>query len=225
MFLRTIARRAYFVAAYHLYARARLERVDTVHLLGFSLVVPPGVFHPALYFSSKILGEYLSRLPLEGKDLLDMGCGSGILSVVAAGRGAVVTATDINPQGAGATRKNAGRHNLDVRVLQGNLFAPVEPEARFDYILFNPPYYEGSPRDVPDMAWQGGSDYRILREFFVVAPRYMKPSGIILLILSSDMALPRIREIASAEGLSFECVHSKALLFEEFFIFRACKSA
>lgn len=221
MSFRTIARRAVFELAYHSYAKARLERDDKTRILGFSVVVPPGVFHPGLYFSSKMLGRYLQRVPLEGKALLDMGCGSGILSLVAASRGAKVAAVDINPRAVEATRENADRNNLGIRAFPGNLFEPLDEGSRFEYIIFNPPFYSGEPKTEPEKAWLGGGDYRIIGDFLAFAPGFMTRSGSIILILSSEMAIPRILEIFHASGFTFECVHSKAFLFEHLFIFRA----
>jgi release factor glutamine methyltransferase len=216
-----LARRACFSLAYRFYARAKLERTDQTQVMGYSLLVPPGVFHPALFFSSKTLGEYLGRIRLEGKALLDMGCGSGILSLIAAGRGASVTAIDINPRAVEATRDNAARTHLRLRVLCGNLFEPLDAAAQFDLIVFNPPFYTGDPEDTPAMAWHGGADYRVVRDFFSGAPRHMREGSSVIFILSSDMGIPRISEIVHAEGFTMECAHSRAYFFEQFSIYEA----
>lgn len=221
MSLRTIARRACFSVAYRFYARPRLGRTDRARVMGYTLDVPPGVFHPGLFFSSKTFAHYLQEAPLEGKAVLDMGCGSGILSLVAAGRGASVTSIDINPAAAEATRVNASRARVRVRALCGNLFEPLGAGERFDTILFNPPFYTGNPKDMAAMAWHGGADYAIIRGFFSLAGRFVREAGSILLILSSDMEIPRVSGIARAAGFSMECVHTRALFFEELSVYEA----
>src|SRR5438309_9648420 len=166
----SVARRACFLATYHAYARAKLERTDRVRMLGFSLLVPPQVFHPALSISSKTMGKYIQSLSLDRKQVLDMGCGSGILSLIAASGGASVTAVDINPLAVTSARENARRNNLynRIRFLDSNLFGSLFDE-QFDFILFNPPFYPGKPHDVRDMAWRGGDDYRVIRDFIAEA--------------------------------------------------------
>jgi len=64
--------------------------------------------------------QILESLPLDGRTLIDYGCGSGILGIAALKLGAVhVTAVDLDPQALMATRNNAAANgvaaNIDVR--------------------------------------------------------------------------------------------------------------
>jgi release factor glutamine methyltransferase len=68
---------------------------------GLRLVAPIGVFHPGLFFSSGVLADHIERSELLGRRVLDVGCGSGLLSLAAARAGAIVTAIDINPAAVG----------------------------------------------------------------------------------------------------------------------------
>lgn len=60
------------------------------------LTILPTVFHPGIYLSTGILVEFLSTIDLKGKTFLELGAGNGLTSFVAAKKGAIVTATDIN---------------------------------------------------------------------------------------------------------------------------------
>jgi ribosomal protein L11 methyltransferase len=62
-----------------------------------------------------LLGELMERAPLAGT-VLDVGCGSGILSVTAALLGATVTAIDIDPDAVTYTRENAAANEVAERV-------------------------------------------------------------------------------------------------------------
>ncbi len=142
-------RRVYSAAAFRIRAKARIARTDRISCFGLSIEVPPTVFHPGIYFSSKALGRYLRSIDLQGRKVLDMGCGAGIQSLVAAARGALATGIDINPLAVESTRANAVRNGLAdrVRVYQGDLFTPLENEdLRFDYIIFNPPSIQNIPQ-------------------------------------------------------------------------------
>src|SRR5262245_45180434 len=61
------------------------------------LTILPGVFHPGFFFSTKLLIRYIKNLDIANKTFLELGAGSGLISIFAAKRNAIVTAIDINP--------------------------------------------------------------------------------------------------------------------------------
>src|SRR6266851_10135746 len=182
MWIVKLARRLYFLIAFNFYAKPRITRTDYVTLLGCSLEIPPTTFHPGLYFSSKYLGEYVQTLNLHNIKVLDVGCGSGILSLVAALRGASVTGVDINPKAVAATTENAKRNALAslVSARVGDLFGALAVDEQFDIILFNPPFYDGEPGDDSDRAWRGGENYQVIRRFAHSAPAFLTGNGKII---------------------------------------------
>jgi SAM-dependent methyltransferase len=89
----------------------------------FSLSLAPGVFAPT--HTSRVLAEALEIRP--GETVFDVGCGTGILSFVAARLGAGrVYGTDIVPEAVSLARENAGRLGLSgsTEFRAGNLFDP-----------------------------------------------------------------------------------------------------
>ena len=71
------------------------------------LIVAPGVFHPGFFFSTRYVLEFLNKENLAGQRFLEVGCGSGIISILAAQKGADVTAIDINRKAVANTIENA----------------------------------------------------------------------------------------------------------------------
>ena len=64
--------------------------------------------------------EWLDSADLEGKEVADYGCGSGVLAIAAARLGAAkVWAVDNDPQALAATRENARRNQVDAYVQIG----------------------------------------------------------------------------------------------------------
>src|SRR5215211_7730752 len=61
---------------------------------GIHLEIAPQVFHPGFFFSTKLLMRSLSNL--QNKTLLELGAGSGLISMHAERQGAIATASDIN---------------------------------------------------------------------------------------------------------------------------------
>ncbi len=87
-------------------------------------------------------GNYLALLTIRrpAESTLDLGCGCGIQSLLAARFSNKVIATDINPRALALTRLNAELndiHNIETR--QGSYFEPVKDQY-FDLIVANLPY-------------------------------------------------------------------------------------
>ncbi len=87
-------------------------------------------------------GKYLAKLTIRKpvKSTLDLGCGCGVQSLLAAQHCARVTATDINPRALAMTRLNAELNGVpNIELLEGSYLEPVKGR-RFDLILANLPY-------------------------------------------------------------------------------------
>jgi len=90
----------------------------------FTLLVDPGVFAPT--HTSRTIAEALEIEP--GDTVIDVGCGSGVLSFVAARLGAErVIGCDLSPAAVEVAKENARRLGLEDRTefRVGNLFEPV----------------------------------------------------------------------------------------------------
>jgi release factor glutamine methyltransferase len=91
----------------------------------FTLLLDDSVFAPT--HTSREVAEGLVVNP--GETVIDVGCGSGVLSFVAARLGAAkVYGTDVNPTGVAFARRNSERLGLQdvVEVREGNLFEPLD---------------------------------------------------------------------------------------------------
>lgn len=123
--------------------------------------VPRGVYAPQT--DTHLLGRVLRREgATAGSDVLDLGTGSGMLTVEAARLGGRVTAVDISWRAVAATWFNARLNGQTLRVRHGDLTAAV-PGRRFDLVIANPRYVP-SPSAVPAKggarAWDAGADGR-----------------------------------------------------------------
>jgi ribosomal protein L11 methyltransferase len=97
----------------------------------------PGLaFGTGTHATTALCLEWLDGLSLDGKTILDYGCGSGILAIAALKLGcARAVAMDIDPQACLATRQNALQNdvaqNIDV------LGSADEIRGQFDFIVAN----------------------------------------------------------------------------------------
>ncbi len=89
--------------------------------------------------TSKFLARFAVRR--HARTTLDLGTGSGILSLWAAAFSDTVVATDLNERAVDCARFNARLNGIEnIEVLAGDLFSPVDGR-RFDLILSNPPFF------------------------------------------------------------------------------------
>lgn len=112
-----------------------------------------------------------------GKKVLDMGTGSGILSIEALNRGNEVTAVDINPEAIETLQPYSDR----MKIIQSDLFENVK--GKFDVILFNAPYL---PTEGEDVIWDGGPDgRRVIETFSKQFSDHLNEGGRVLMLISS----------------------------------------
>jgi len=222
----SIAKRLFFFLSYNLYIKRKISKTDFTRLFGFSLRVPPTVFHPKFYFTSKCLGKYLNRLDFHNATVLDVGGGSGILSLISAANGAKVTSIDINPAAVRTIQENAVKNKLDGNIvsLESDLFENLNRAAStFDYVVLNPPYYPDEPKNIGDMAWKGGNNFAFIEKFTSQVGELLKPHGIVFFVLSSDIDIQEILNIFHRNHFITECVQTRRALFEKLFIYKAAK--
>lgn len=209
-------RRIQHAIVYHLFVRRALARTDVTTMFGFRITVPPSVFHPKFFRTTKFLGEYLQGVELRGRIFLEMGCGSGILSLLAARRGATVTAVDINPDAVTATRANAAANHLGghVAAMESDLFTGVAMNGGFDCILWNPPFYPAEATDYASHAWNAGTEYGILARFARSAKDFLRPGGRLIVQVSTEFDQGRVLALFAEAGLEKRLAAQKRLPFE-----------
>jgi HemK-related putative methylase len=179
----------------------------TARVGGLRLHVPPTVFHPKYFGSSRILMGYVSRLPLGGRRFLDMGTGTGIVGIVAALQGAVVTAVDINPAAVEAARGNAAANGVSMEVLESDLFERVG--ARFDLIAWNPPFFPREALGMAGRAFFAGEGHRTIARFAAEARAHLDSAGRIYIVLSEDADVPAVARLFEGEGFHAARVHAR----------------
>ncbi len=198
---RRLMRRFIFFVSYHLVLNRR--DIRNTHAAGFRLRVRPTVFHPRYFLSSEYFAEFIDGLDLRGKNVADVGTGSGVLALAAARAGAAsVLAVDINPNAVLCARENAEANGFGDRVTAArmDLLAEVPSRPVFDVILSSPPKHAGEPRDLADSGWHAGPQYRNVAGLFVQARERLKPDGRLYVMVSSDSDLDLFGRLIDEAG-------------------------
>jgi ribosomal protein L11 methyltransferase len=105
------------------------------------IALDPGMaFGTGTHPTTQLCLEALEWMVSPTLDVLDLGCGSGILSIAAAKLGAnKILALDIDPISVKATRENVAQNGVPERITaqQGSLESVITSARRFDLVVVN----------------------------------------------------------------------------------------
>lgn len=198
--------------------RKRIHRTSIYNWKDITLHLPPGIFHPAYFFSTKFLLRHLLKMEVIGKAFLELGAGNGLISIVIAKRGALVTSTDISTKVIEHLKENSRANNVDLTIVQSDLFDQV-PEQLFSIIAINPPYYPKTPRNEFEQAWYCGENFEYFEKLFRELPKYHGDKSQVLMVLSEECDLKHIRSIATKNGYDLNLREKKRIYWEMNYIF------
>ncbi|MDQ5767599.1 50S ribosomal protein L11 methyltransferase [Thiothrix subterranea] len=102
------------------------------------LLLDPGLaFGTGTHPTTALCLEWLDGQDMTGQDVLDYGCGSGVLAIAALKLGAKhAVGTDIDPQALLATQDNAERNNIDPALLH-TCYPEQLPQQTWDVVMAN----------------------------------------------------------------------------------------
>ena len=177
------------------------------------IFVSPGVFHPGFFYSTKFILKYLNNVELSGRTVLELGCGSGLISIVAAKAGGLITASDLSRTAIQNTKRNALRNEVIIETVHSDLFDNIH--GRFDVIIINPPYYPNDATDEPMLAWNCGRNFEYFVKLFSQLSNHISANSRVLMVLTKGCDRSSIFRIASNAGFKFELIAEKNVLFDE----------
>ena len=190
---------------------AKLDRIQTAlsnafQPEGFSIpiVASDNVLPPQSQETATLFRQGLENLPLPS-GLLDLGCGSGLLSIMAARLfpQAQIIATDIMPEATATTKINLQKQELQnrVEVCQGDLFQNLKGQT-FDVIIFNAPWVVARVRSRAEIPTNDEKQQTITC-FFEQVDRHLAPQGHLLLGYadhSGEKAISRLTDLINQAG-------------------------
>ena len=155
--------------------------------------------------------------------MLEIGPGSGLITVAKATAAQYVLAVELNRQAARTTYLNAKQNGLSMKVdvVVGHLLGPLQPCKLFDVIVFNPPYLPADGK-TDDPAWTGGLTGReIVQQLLPQIPKVLKMGGHLYLIQSSVSGGERTVEDLKNHGFQIIDVDKLRMGFETLYCVKA----
>ena len=174
---------------------------------GLDMAEDPEVYPPSE--DSILLTESLDiRI---GEKVLEIGTGSGIVSIQCALNGADVVCGDINPRAVALARRNAAANGVDIDVRETDVYSNIE--GRFDTNVFNLPYLPVEDEGELAKAWSGGPDgLGPLPRLLEGAPEHLLPDGRVVVVVSSLMDRAGLDK--TLEGYEVKVLGELPLFFE-----------
>ncbi len=168
---------------------------------GARFTVNDGVLNPTLFRASLIFAQEVRRTTgTTPTDVLELGCGCGLTSVVLALDGHRVTAIDNSLQAIRNTRANAQTSSANVRTVCSDWDTALKSALKFDLVVTNPPFLPSRPPMLEHALW-GGSDLEVVKAALAAAKRRVRPEGRILLLTSEQSGRSEVLGAIEATGL------------------------
>ena len=165
---------------------------------------PPTVYPPRE--DTELICSVISRLNKTKKNAVEIGCGSGAVSIVLASLGWNVVSFDVNPVAVSATRDNLDRFGLTdrVRVENSGVLDGIKIPKDTDLLVWNIPYLdpisndndkycgieEVALADIPESGWGGELLNHVSKEQEFLSPELT----ILLLLRTSPESLSKISD-------------------------------
>lgn len=175
---------------------------------GIDIAEDPDVYPPS--DDSILLVESLDVRP--GERVLEVGCGSGVVSIHCAVNGCDVAAVDVNPKAVALARRNAEANGVSFPISESDVYENVD--GRFDTIVFNLPYLPVDEEGLLAKAWSGGPDgLGPLPRLLKGAPEHLNPDGRVVVVVSSLIEPQALHEALS--GYDVDVLGELKLFFEK----------
>ena len=202
-------------------AKPKLDQWRQVEGLPHELAQFNTVFWDAADTNS--LREWLTPERCQGKRILEIGTGTGLISLWCLNHGAAhVVATDINPNALANAAYNADRLGLSVGEADSKLdlrwvsaddpsaFAVILEQERFDLIVSNPPWEDGTPDELLDFAFYDPG-FALLESLMRGVTGHLEPKGRCLLAYGCVTGIRQAIKLAPNYDLHAEIRDDRSL--------------
>ncbi|EKU98207.1 methyltransferase family protein [Leptolyngbya sp. PCC 7375] len=165
-----------------------------------SLFCAPNVMTPNNRVT-RYMSSFISELT--SHEVLDLGCGTGILSLITARNSLQVIGIDIDPAAIECSKINATINGIkNTTFLHGDGYYPVR-DKKFDLIISNPPFYFADKGDDLPLAICTNTKSSLIKSLIQGIHKHLKPEGKVFFTTSSLSKNTYIENLLKEEKLRF----------------------
>ncbi|KAF9969005.1 hypothetical protein BGZ73_008848 [Actinomortierella ambigua] len=163
---------------------------------GLTIHIHPNVYSPKYFPESAWYARQVQAI-VQGKEFLEVGVGSGIISLYVAQTGSRVHGVDINPDAVEISRKNFEVNGLQADLCVSDVYGSLDDRMRVDYIFWNHPW-QYSSNIVGELKSEKTLDegYKALTRYIAEGHKHLREGGAILIGTSCFANLDTVRTIA-----------------------------
>ncbi len=193
--------------------------------VSLELEVPPSVYQPSddTRLLVRAALEKIKGHAGRAAQVLEIGTGSGAVSLCLAktrGKECQIVACDISPDAIETAKSNAVKNKLEVKMVRSDLFFSLPASARYDWIIFNPPYLPTAKLDkvrgALNVALDGGADgLAVVKTFVEEAGAHLAPGGHVLLVVSSLQPQQKLQTLLRRHGFTGQILSEESFFFEK----------
>jgi len=189
------------------------QKDHMISVEGLELVVYKEVFSPHFFNGWRTYTPKLRELVKKGEDLLEVGVGNGITSVLLAKDGVNVTASDISSFAVDNTKLNFKQNGLKHNgIFLSDVYDGLCQDKKFDAIYWNCPWMETIENDRIDGVLGYGlfdNGFHNTERFIKEAKYYLKPNGRLYMGHADFGDYQRLEKLLTQYGFSYEIVVSE----------------
>ncbi|KAF9343687.1 hypothetical protein BGX34_006491, partial [Mortierella sp. NVP85] len=211
-------------------ANAHTSVYSMITTNSLTIHIHPNVYSPKYFPESTWYARHLQSL-VQGKEFLEVGVGTGIISLYVAQTGSNVHGVDINPDAVEISRKNFEANGLKADLRVSDLFSSLDKNLRVDYVFWNHPW-QYSSHVVEELRSEKTLDegYKALTRYIAEGHRYLKEGGAILIGTSCFANLDAVNAIAHKHGYAVKVEVQGAEKLEDgteevYYILRLCQQS
>lgn len=179
-----------------------------------------GSMKPSPY--TLLLAKNIPKLP--DKIVVDVGCGSGLLGIIAAKNGSKVLAMDVSDEAVEDTKHNALANGVDgskITIVKSDMFAKLAElklTTKVDLILCNPPSLPSNPSKMSKVEYFAGFDGRLFIDRLLSEARHhLKDGGKLIMTHTSLANIAKTFRLAQDLGYSYKILDCMTLKLREFY--------
>ncbi|HDD25615.1 MAG TPA: hypothetical protein ENF75_00795 [Acidilobales archaeon] len=195
-----------------LFLKLRITLKFRIH--GLTILVLPSVFIPKYVVSTEMILNALKSIKISpGLKVLELGSGSGVLSIFVAKKGGCAYFLEVNKVAIVNTLINAYVNNVEERVklLRSKIL-------EFPLVIMNPPFLPCYIKEGLDINWCCGPNLNLLLNMLNEARRHLKRGGYLILTASSLTNHELVRHLLNALGIEVIYMVKKPSIFDSVYL-------